>query len=149
MSIALTASPVAPPRRTFSGKNLALAAPLAGGLAAASNYAVYALAKAAGADFTARFDPSAVGVTELPLAHIAVSSLLPALLGAGVLAVLNLLTTKAERIFIPLAAVLAVASCAGPLLLEGAGAGTKAAFVAMHLVAAAAITGVLLRRGRA
>jgi hypothetical protein len=73
---------------------------------------------------------------------VIVMSVVPAVLAAVVLYVLNRLTRHGLRIFVALPVVLVLLSLAGPLTLPIDG-GTLAALSLMHFGAAAAIVGVL------
>ena len=83
----------------------------------------------------------------LSFALVIIASVVPAILAAGLLALLGRLTDRPVRPFQWIATVLAVLSLAPPLL-QGEGAATKLILVAMHVVAAVAIVGILSRSQR-
>lgn len=124
-------------------------AALAGGaVAAVANLAVYGLARAVGVDFLANYAGPEARVG-LPVPMIAVSSIVPALLGGVLYGLLrSLAPARARSVFLGIAVVFTLLSFAGPLGLAGASAGTKAALGVMHVIAAGAVVGSLLRRVR-
>jgi hypothetical protein len=100
----------------------------------------------AGVDFLGNFDRHAVG--PLPVVMIGVSSIVPALIGALGLLGLNVLVQRPARIWVPLAVAFTLLSFLGPINIADASAGTKTALSVMHVVAAVAIVGAVLRYGR-
>ncbi len=122
------------------------AGPLAGGGAAAVNAVVYLLASGLGA---IPQDVVVPGQGPITLAPVVVSSFVPALLGAGSLALLARFTQRPVRIFRIAAVVALVLSFVTPLSLVGAPASMVLALLLMHVVAAAVIVGVLTTLARA
>ncbi len=115
---------------------------LAAALATLVNVAIYAVGKAL---FNLPFAvPMQAGAapSPLPIGMVIVMSAVPGVLAAGVLHGLNRFTRHGRPIFQGVAAVLALLSLAGPLVLPIDG-GTIAALATMHLAAAASIVGVL------
>lgn len=142
MSASATSSP-----RELDGSRLPLAGLIGAGIAAVGNLAVFAAARAAGVNLIAQFDPKAPAAT-LPVAMVVISSFVPAILATGVLAIMNRFMSKPSRAFAVLAAVFGLLSMGGPATLQGADGATKATLALMHVIAAVAIAGALLRRGR-
>jgi len=134
--------------RQFPFKRVATAALLAGVAAAVLNLVVYALANAAGVAFVVQMDPSAPA-GPMPAPSFAVGSFVPALIAGGVLFALDAFTEHPARIFVGVAGAVALLSIGGPATVAGASMGTRAALMAMHMVAAVTITMLLLRRGHA
>jgi hypothetical protein len=133
---------------SFTLKKVAIAAPLAGVIAAVLNLIVYSIARGAGADFVGQMDPSSPAAV-IPMPIVAVASFVPALFAAGFLLALSRWTKNGAGAFGMVAGVFFLLSLGGPATMGGASPATKVALGVMHLVAAATITGVLLRRGRA
>lgn len=133
--------------RERQGSRLPLAGLAGAALAAAGNLAVFGVARAAGVSLVGQFDPKAPAAT-LPVAMVVIASFVPALVGTGVLAIMNRFLEKPSRAFAVLAGVVGVFSMGGPATLQGADGATKATLAVMHVVAAAAIAWALLRGGR-
>ena len=110
-----------------------------GVLAAAATTAGAAVLRAAGV-------PLAVH-GEIPLAGFAQITLIGAVIGGVLLAVLNRHSSAPHRRFIQLSIGLTALSCVAPAVLADTIA-SKIALVALHLVAAAIIVPVLARRAR-
>jgi len=131
-------------RAQFQPSRVALAALVAGTAAAGANIAFFLLVHVLGVEFIIQPDPSAPPVP-IAVSSVAVASFLPALLAGGLLVLLGRFTTKARRAFLVIASVAAVLSLAGPATIGGASGGTRVALIVMHLLAAAVISGGLLR----
>lgn len=142
-----SATAVESPPSSLSARALLKAGLTGGAVAAALNLALYGVARAAGVDFVAVYDPSA-GPAVLPFLLPAVSSLVPSLFAALTLLGLSKLLARPAVPFAVLAAVLTVASMGGPANLAGAGVATKVALGVMHVIAALAITAPLWRAAR-
>jgi Family of unknown function (DUF6069) len=128
----------------FQPKRVALAALAGGAAAATANIGVFLISLALGVDFIIQPDPSAPAGT-ITVPSLVGASLLPALLAGGLLMLLGRFTTKARRTFVLIASAVALLSLGGPATVGGASAGTRMALMVMHLLAAAVISGVLLR----
>lgn len=141
-----TATVAAAPRE-FAGSRLLVAGLSGGAIAALTNLVVYFAAKAAGVAMVGQFDSSAPAST-LPVGMVILASVVPALVATGLLAAMNRFMARPSRVFAGLASVGALLSMGGPLTLEGADGTTKAALALMHVIAAVAISGALLLKGR-
>ncbi len=119
--------------------------PLAGAVAAVVNAVVYLLASAFGA-----MPPDVVvpGQGPVTLGAVVSISFVPALLGALLFAVMGRFMRRPIRTFRVVATVVLVLSFATPFTLPGAPLAMIAALLLMHVIAAAAITGVLTTLGR-
>ena len=119
---------------------------VAGVVAAVLNAVVYLVASALGAI------PSDVEVGNtggpLPLGAVVVFSFVPAILAAGLLALLGRWIRRPIRVFVVLAVVVFVLSLYTPFSIPGAPVAMILALELMHLVAAVVIVGVLTRMGR-
>ncbi len=142
-----TTNPVSPSRE-FTVARLVSAGLIGGAIAATLNLLLYFGAKAAGVNMVAQYDPSA-GTSTLPAAMVVVATIVPALVAIGLLAAMNRFLLKPSRAFTVLAGLGAVLSMGGPATLAGADGATKAVLAVMHLIAAGAIAGALLKLGRA
>jgi hypothetical protein len=125
--------------RSHSATAARRALAVAGAVAAA--VLVWAVATAAGIDLVVSFGPDGSPLEVTPAAVIAVS-LLAALTGWAVLALLEGLSARADTVWRVVAVTVAALSLAGPLSAT-APAGTRAALVAMHLAVAAVLVTVL------
>ena len=114
--------------------------PAAGVAAAVVNAVVYLLASAFGAMPS---DVVVPGRGPITLGAVLVSSFVPALVAAVVLALLGRFTRRPVRNFVVLAAVVFVVSLVAPFSVPGAPVPMVAAPILMHVVAAVVITGVL------
>lgn len=131
-------------RGTYSTRRL-LAFGLLGGLAGGvANVVVLVAAGMAGVDFHGSFAGSGSQWTTLGAGQVLLMSVVPAFPAAIGMVILNRLTDRSAIPFTALAALLTLASFAGPMVLGNADLGTKAALLLMHVVAAAAITGGML-----
>jgi len=108
-------------------------------LAAAATTTGAAVLRAAGVPLAVR--------GEIPLAGFAQITLIGAVIGGVLLAVLNRHSSAPHRRFIQLSIGLTALSCVAPAVLVDTIA-SKIALVALHLVAAAIIVPVLARRAR-
>lgn len=133
--------------REFVASRLITAGLTGGAVAAVLNVGVFLIAKVVGVTMVGQFDPAAPAAT-LPMGMVVVASVVPALVATGVLAIMNRLLARPGRVFAGLAAVGAVLSMGGPATLAGADTATRAALALMHLIAAGAIVGALLKMGR-
>jgi hypothetical protein len=132
--------------RARAGRVLASAL-LGGAVAGALNLAVYAVARLAGVPFVGQFDPSGPA-GPLPVPLVLVSSLVPAIAAGLFYLALRAITARANAAFVALAAIFTLVSFIPPLGIAGASLGTKLALEVMHVVAAIAITGSIVRRNR-
>ena len=132
------------PERVAYGR-LLWVGPLAGMAAAAVNVLVYFGASALGA-IPEGFVVS--GRTPVTLVPVVISSFVPAVLGAGLLALLGRFAGRPVRTFRIIAGVAVLSSFATPITLPGAPVAMMAALILMHVVAAVVIVGVLTTLGR-
>lgn len=129
----------------ISYRRLLWAAPLAGAVAAVLNAVVWLVAYLLGAmpqdlivnDIGPIFVDSAMTL-----------SFVPAIFAGVLLAVLARFLRRPVRVFVAIAAVVLVLSFVTPFSIEGAPLGMILALEIMHVVAAVAIVGVLLRFAR-
>ncbi len=119
---------------------------LGGAVAAVANVVVYVIAHAAGQTLTAQFQPGTVSA--LGVAPVIISSVVPSLLGAGLLYALARFVKPGVTVFAAIAAVFTVVSFGGPASLGDASTGTVVTLDVMHLIAGAAITTSLVRSAR-
>jgi hypothetical protein len=113
--------------------------------AVAAAVVVWAIASLAGAELSVRFgDGAPIDVT---IVSVVAASLLGALAGWGLLAVLRRFTSNARTVWTAVAAVAALLSLSGPLSAT-ATTGTKISLMAMHLAVAAVLIVVLRRANR-
>jgi peptidoglycan/LPS O-acetylase OafA/YrhL len=89
-------------------------------------------------------DPAAPAAA-ITVPNFAAASFLPALIAGGLLMLLGRYTTNARRAFLAIAIAFALLSLGGPATVGGASTETRVALMVMHLLAAAVITGALLR----
>ena len=127
----------------LAGGSLWWGALLAMGVASISNALVFAMAQALGVALRVSM-ASGQSPQPLPFALVIFASVVPALLAAGLLALLDRLTDRPVRLFQWISAGLALLSLVPPML-QAEGAAAKLILVIMHLIAAAAIIGVLSR----
>lgn len=121
------------------------AGPLAGVAAAAANAVVFYVGVALG------LVSESVGVANgepLAVSAVVISTLVPALFGTVLFAVLGRFTRRPVRIFRIVAAVVLVLSLVTPFTIPGITAGMILVLLLMHVVAAAVITGVLTAGGK-
>jgi hypothetical protein len=123
------------------GGSLWSGAILAIGVASVANTLVFALAGALGVALRVSLTP---GRPPQPLAlgMVVFATAVSALLAAGLLGLLGRLTDRPVRLFQNTSIVLALLSLGAPLL-QADGSAATIVLVVMHLVAAAAIVGVL------
>ena len=113
---------------------------LAAFVAAAANAVVYLVASAAGA---MPQDVVVNGQGPIVLPMVATMSVLGALAGAGVYALVGRFARRPVRVFRVVAAVALVLSFVGPFTIPGAPAAMVATLLLMHVVAAAVVVGLL------
>jgi peptidoglycan/LPS O-acetylase OafA/YrhL len=123
-----------PARRAHSLRRTTV---VAGLVAAAATTAVAAAAHAAGVSFE-------VDGEMIPLVGFAQMTVLGAVIGGVLLAVLNRRSGSARRLFLQTAVALTALSCI-PSILWPDDAATKLALVALHVLAAAIVVPALLR----
>jgi Family of unknown function (DUF6069) len=146
---ATTADPATssrPSDRALSTKGIAVGA-LAGGVAGAlANVALFFIGAATGESYVAELQP---GVSSaLPVAQVAIASIVPAVPAMLLAMILNRFTSKPGPIFAIVAVVFGLLSMGGPMSLPGASTTMKIVLALMHVVSAATITAGLLRGGR-
>ena len=117
---------------------------LAAGVAAGANAVLYLLGRALGVSFLISSQPGVDPMT-LPLTMVILASAMGAVAGTVVFALLSRWTWHGTRLFQLVGLVFLVLSFGGPLSLSSSDNVTKAALVAMHIVAGGA-TIVLLSR---
>jgi hypothetical protein len=105
--------------------------------------AIWAVATTAGAELTVSFGPGQT-VQKVTVVNVVVATLVGALAGWGLFALLHRFTAKARAIWTVTAIVAALLSLWGPLSAT-ASAGTKVSLVAMHLAVATVVI-VVMRR---
>ena len=115
-------------------------------VAAVLNAVVYSVASALGAIPLDVEIPNAGG--PLPLGAVVVFSFVPAILAAGLLAILGRFVSRPIRVFTLVAIVVFVLSLYTPFSIPGAPLAMILALELMHLIAAATIVVVLGRLGR-
>jgi NAD(P)-dependent dehydrogenase (short-subunit alcohol dehydrogenase family) len=139
MSVTTAAPSITNPQLTTRPRSSQWRATVAAGLtAAAVTTSLAAAVHAAGVSL-------AVGGERIPLAGFAQMTLLGAVLGGVLLAVVNRRSSAPRRHFLQTTAVLTALSCIPSITWPDDGA-TKLALVAMHLSAAAIIVPVLARQ---
>jgi hypothetical protein len=137
-TMSVTSATITAPRSTTRPASSLRRATVTVGLAAAAvTTAVAAVAHAAGVPF-------AVDGKAIPLAGFAQMTLLGAVLGGLLLAVLNRRSSAPGRRFVQITVALTALSCV-PSLAWPPDAATKVALVALHSLAAAIIVPVLVR----
>ena len=119
---------------------------LAGVVAAALNAVVYLLASVLGAIPLDVEIPNTGG--PLPLGAVLIFSFVPAILAAGLLALLGRFVRRPIRVFVALAVVAFVVSLYTPFSIPGVPVAMIVALEIMHAVAAVVIVGILTRMGR-
>jgi hypothetical protein len=115
-----------------------------GAIAAVLNLALYGAARAAGVDFTAKFDPQAAA-SALPFFLPAVSSLVPSVAAALVALGLSRWLKRPALPFVAISVVFGLLSLGGPLGLQEASTATRGLLAAMHVLAGVPIAGLLYR----
>lgn len=136
------------PRRPYSTRRIFVQGPLGGLAAGLGNVIVLIVGGMAGVDWHGSFAGPGSQWTTLGAGAVFAASFVPAVPATLVFAVLNRLTERAGILFSALAALLALASLAGPAFLENASLSTRLGLVVMHAVAAATVTGALTLFGR-
>ena len=116
---------------------------IAGVLAAVLNLIVYAIAAAVGVPFDVQMGPGAP-IQPIGALQFIMASIVPALIGTGLYALLVRFTRNATPIFIGIAIVVALLSLASPLGMQVA-LSTRLTLAVLHLTTAAIITLTLLR----
>jgi Family of unknown function (DUF6069) len=124
--------------QTDTRPNIWIATLTAGAIAAVANVIVYFVALAANVPLRI-ISPRSGVLEQLPPIPVAIASLVPALAAAVVLLVLRRFAPRANLIFQVIAAVILVASFAGPLQMP-IDAATKFVLNLMHLIAGVVIT---------
>jgi hypothetical protein len=137
MSITITAPTLAPSAATRSARSPWRTTVVAGVIAAAVTTGVAAALHAAGVSFE-------VGGEMIPLAGFAQMTLLGAVIGGALLAVLNRRSGLARRRFLQTAVALTALSCV-PSVAWPDDATTKLALVALHVLAAGIVVPALVR----
>ena len=127
------------------GRLLAYGA-VAGAIAAVLNAVVYAVASALGAIPLDVEIPNTGG--PLPLGAVVIFSFVPAILAAGLLAILGRFVSRPIRVFTLVAVLVFLLSLSTPFSIPGAPFAMILALELMHLVAAVTIVVVLARLGR-
>lgn len=120
---------------------------LGGSLAAVGNLGVYALARSFDASLVAEYQPGEVSV--LSMGSVMFASFLPALLAAGVYALLQRFTAQATRLFVIVMVVAGLVTMIWPITLEATDVATQVTLAAMVAVATAIITWALVWQTRA
>jgi hypothetical protein len=136
------------PRRPYSTRRIFGQGPLGGLAAGVGNVIVLVVGGMAGVDWHGSYAGPGSQWTTLAVGAVFVASFVPSVPATLVFAVLNRLTDRAAILFSALAALLALASLAGPAFLENATLGTRLGLLVMHAVAAATITASLTLFGR-
>jgi peptidoglycan/LPS O-acetylase OafA/YrhL len=138
MSLTTTAPTVTtPPFATRSARSLRRTTVVAGLVAAAVTTGAAAAVHAAGVSFE-------VDGEMIPLAGFAQMTLLGAVIGGALLAVLNRRSRSARRRFLQTAVALTALSCV-PSVIWPDDAASKLALVALHVLAAAIVVPALVR----
>jgi hypothetical protein len=122
---------------------------VAAAVSAAGNGLLYAVASAAGAMPADVLVQTPGGEQPITLVPVLMASILPALIGAALLALLNSLTDRPVAWFVGISVVVVIGMAIPPLQIPEAPTAMIVTLEVMHLVAAGAIVGVLLRLGRA
>lgn len=118
---------------------------LAGGaVGALVNVATFAVARLAGVDFVATFQPPAPP-NQLPAAMVLIASVVPSLFASLLFYGAARFGQRGVTAFVAFAALFALLSLGGPFGLPDASLGTKLALDVMHVFSAIAIVGALLR----
>jgi hypothetical protein len=126
--------------RELVGGSLWWGAMLAIGIAAVANAAIFALAGLFGVPLEVSLTPGQPP-QPLDLGMVVLATIVPALLAAGLLALLGRLTERPVRLFQWIAVVAFFLSLAGPVF-QAVGATATLILMLMHLIAAATIVGV-------
>ena len=120
---------------------------LAAGVAAGANAVLYLLAQRLGVSFLMSPQPGVAPMT-LPLTMVILASVAGAVAGTVVFALLSRWTAHGTRLFQLAGLAFLVLSFAGPLSLSSSDSATKAALVAMHVIAGGATIALLSRSSR-
>ena len=120
------------------------AALVAGGITAASNIAAYFIARASNVSLLVAIPPGSPTMQALPLTAVVLASIVPAFVGAAVLAILRRFAPRADLIFQILSAIIVVVSLGGPLRQPTDDA-TKFVLNLMHVLAGGIIVYGLTR----
>lgn len=116
---------------------------LGGAAAAVVNLILFFAARAAGVPMTGEFQPGTV--SELMVPAIAISSIVPGFIGAGIALAFAKFTKAPARNFGILAGVFTLLSLGGPAGVPQLGTGSLVVMELMHVVAAVGIGGMLVR----
>jgi len=131
-------------QQTTAGFGKLLGQALLGGAAAAVvNLILFFGARAAGVPMTGEFQPGTVG--ELMIPAIAMASIVPAFVAAGIALAFAKFTKAAARNFGILAGAFALFSLGGPAGVPQLGTSSLVVMELMHVVAALGIGGMLVR----
>ena len=133
---------------SLSLNRLSWAAPVAGMVAAVGNLVVWGIARALVVPLEIPMGPQPDALSALGAGSVIAVSFVPALLAGVLLTVLSRFVANSLRVFQIVAGVGLLLSLVGPLMLPVAGA-TKLVLIAMHIVAAVGIVGVLSSLSRA
>lgn len=137
-----TGTDVSPPRSVFSFSRLALAGVIAAVVAAAANLIIFFVARDA-LDISFVFPFAGNEPRSLPASGVATMSVIPALLGAGLLWLLARFVRHPLRTFQAAALLILLVSFIPVLTLKDTEMSTRMSLLLMHIVAAAVIVGVL------
>jgi hypothetical protein len=138
----------ATPSESVANNRLLGSALIAAALAAAINLALFFILPALLNTPLRVRTPQAADLEPLSFIAVIFASVIPSLIGAGVLYVLGRFTTRPITIFRVLAVVITILSFGGPLQL-GISTAEVIVLELMHLVAAVVITYLLTTRARA
>ena len=131
-------------QQTTAGFGKLLGQALMGGAAAAVvNLILFFAARAAGVAMTGEFQPGTV--SELMIPAVAVASIVPGFIGAGIALAFAKFTKAPARNFGILAAVFTLLSLGGPVGVPQVSTGTVVVMELMHVIAAVGIGGMLVR----
>ncbi len=141
-----------PERTAISIRTLSVSAAVAAAASAIGNLALLAIARGGlGMELVLAVAPDSPELAPLPVQKVVLASVLPALVGAVLLALIARFTARPMRFFGPLAAVVLVLSMGGPASIPVEEPATSWILGLMHVISAVAIVGVLAamtRRGR-
>jgi len=122
---------------------------VAAAVSALGNVIFYWVSKGLGVSYMMPAEPGSTDLAPLPVVFVIIASVLPAVVATAVYAGLGRFLARPVRTFWIIAVVLLVASFAMPLTLPAAvSGGTIFSLEVMHVIAAAAIVGVLTTLGR-
>jgi hypothetical protein len=120
---------------------------LGGSLAAVANLGVYALARSLDVSLVAEFRVGEVRM--LSMAAVLFASFLPALLAAGLYAMLQRFTNQATELFTLIMVVGGLITMIWPIMLQGSDVPTQVSLAVMIAVATAIITWSVVWQARA